>query len=114
MASSWQQSGSTLDVDRSTASATSPLREEVVAGPEGSGYMSDDSNARNLTRGASRKLNKTLNKLNPFKVLPSRCLSCGLWFLADFCILEYLQAVLTVIVDVMRTATSSDSWRTMV
>ena len=70
MASSWQQSGSTLDVDRSTASATSPLREELVAGPEGTGYMSDDSNARNLARGASRKLNKTLNKLNPFKVLP--------------------------------------------
>ncbi len=79
MASSWLQAGSDINVDRSTASATSPLREERVAQPEGSGYMSDDSNARNLTRGASRKLNKTLNKLNPFKVPQSRCLHCWLY-----------------------------------
>ncbi|CAL8461897.1 g1428 [Coccomyxa elongata] len=78
MASSWQQSGSTLDVDRSTASATSPLRDELVAGPEGSGYMSDDSSTRNLTRGASRKLNKTLNKLNPFKQRAAT--AGGRWF----------------------------------
>ena len=76
MASSRTQSGNNINVDRSTASATSPLREELAALPEGSGYMSDDSNARNLTRGASRKLNKTLNKLNPFKVLKSRCFVC--------------------------------------
>ena len=76
MASSWTRFGSTINVDRSAASATSPLREEPVAVPEGSGYMSDDSNARNLTRVASRKFNKTLNKLNPFKVLESRCFLC--------------------------------------
>jgi hypothetical protein len=55
-------------VDRSTASATSPLREEVFVQADNSGYMSDDSGARALSRGASRKLNKTLRQLNPFKV----------------------------------------------
>lgn len=84
MASSRVQSGPTLDVDRSTASATSPLREELIAPPESSGYMSDDSTARNLTRGASRKLNKTLNKLNPFKVLQNQMFTVYIVYHPDF------------------------------
>lgn len=59
------------EVNRSYQSATSLRREGAFQEPEHTGYMSDDSGARALTRGASRKLNKTLRQLNPFKV-PAR------------------------------------------
>ena len=57
-----------LIVDRSTASATSFLRDEVVPQEDAGGYMSDDAATRGHNRG-TRKINKTFRQLNPFKVV---------------------------------------------
>ena len=67
MASSPPGAGPALKVDRSTVSASSFQVEDLSLQEEAGGYMSDDAATRALSRG-SRKINKTLRQLNPFKV----------------------------------------------
>jgi hypothetical protein len=67
MASSPPGAGPTLKVDRSTVSASSFQVEDLSPQEDAGGYMSDDAATRALSRG-SRKINKTLRQLNPFKV----------------------------------------------
>ena len=67
MASSPQGAGPSLNVDRSTVSASAFVREELSPQEEAGGYMSDDAATRALRTG-TRKINKTLRQLNPFKV----------------------------------------------
>ena len=67
MASSPQGARPNLNVDRSTVSASAFVRDDLSPQEDAGGYMSDDAATRALRTG-TRKINKTLRQLNPFKV----------------------------------------------
>ena len=68
MASGGVGSGHNL-VDR-IRSATGSARpsEDLAPVPEGSGYMSDDTSSRSVSRGPRKSLNKALRQLHFLKV----------------------------------------------